>query len=272
MTRRKILWVGVLMLVLCGCERRQAPAAHAKAADAIDRVVEKFSHGGEGWSWMQYPEIKKEVLAITNVDERARTILASAEMIASMDLLGLPQRERISVAPKYWALTSQFYDLLVVDEISDAQRVKYLLVFLNTFRALCLSLPLCAQMSDETESDFLERRFWARDLYSEYYNFASRWHRVYKPHVLSTIPSVCEGDFDKMTRFVCDFPSKEAFLSSPVFTEELRGSGKARTVKSPVLCGRHPFACKGIKNHAYEAPEISNSSQRSIQTDKDKLK
>ena len=259
---KKILWVGALILVLCGCEKRQTPIVHGKPVGAVKRTVEKFSRGGEGWGWVQYPEIKREVLAITNAAERAQAVLASAELIASMNLLGLSQRERISVASKYWALTSQFYDLLVMDEISDDQRVKYLLFFLNTFRALCFSLPLCAQLGNETVSDFQERRLWAKDLYAEYYNFASRWHRVYRPDILKTIPSVSERDFDKMTRFVCDFPSREVFLKNPVFTEELRSNGSGRVVKSPVIYGRHTSELSGI----------TDSCQLGVQTNRAKPK
>ena len=212
----------------CGCEERQTPEVRARPAVAVERAVERLSRGGNGWGWVRFPEIKREVLSITNVNERARTVIASAELIASMKPLALPQRERISVTKKYWALTAQFYGLLVMDEISDAQRVKYLLVFLNTFRALCFSLPLCPKLDNEAEIDFLERRLWAKDLYDEYSNFARRWHRVYKPDILKTIPSVGERDFDEMTRFVCDFPSKEVFLGNPVFTDGLCGNGKER--------------------------------------------
>ena len=86
----RLLWVGALILVLCGCEKRQTTIVHGKPVGAIKRTVEKLSCGGEGWGWVQYPEIKREVLAITNVAERAQAVLASAELIASMNLLGLP--------------------------------------------------------------------------------------------------------------------------------------------------------------------------------------
>ena len=216
---KKLIWCAVLIFVPCGCEKRQMPFAYAKPVGAVKSAVEKFSTGGEGWGWGQYPKIKREILAITNSNERALSILASAEMIASLNLLDLPQKERISVTPKYWDLTSQFYDLLVMDEIDDKQRLQYLLVFLKKFRALSFSLPLCAQQSNESDKDFFERKLWARDLYVNYNTFASRWHRVYKPSLLKTIPSIAEHEFDKKTRFVFDYPSKEAFLKNPVFLD-----------------------------------------------------
>ena len=222
------------MLALCSCEKQRMPLAHGKPAEAVRRAVEKFSRGGEGWGWVQYPEIKLEIQTITNSAERASVVLASAEMIASMDLLDLPQKARISVASKYWDLTSQFYDLLVMDEISDGQRLKYLLVFLRKFRALSFSLPLCAQQSNESDEDFFERKLWAKDLYTSYDTFASRWHRVYKPSILRSIPSIDKHEFDKKTRFVFDYQPREAFLKNPVFTGKPHAGKTKQMIKSHV--------------------------------------
>ena len=225
----------VLIFALCGCEKRQMPFAYAKPVEAVRSVAEKFSRGGEGWGWVQYPKIMQEIQSITNSAERALAVLASAEMIASLNLLDLPQKERISVTPKYWDLTSQFYDLLVMDEIDDEQRLKYLLVFLKQFRALSFSLPLCAQQSNESDDDFFERKLWARDLFTSYDTFASRWHRVYKPGLLRTIPSVTEREFDQKTRFVFDYPSRESFLKNPVFRDKSHAGRTIQIIKSPVV-------------------------------------
>ena len=267
-TDKKLAWGIALIAMFCGCEKRRMPLAHAKPVDAVECAVEKFSRGGEGWGWEQFPEISREIQAITNVSERALTALASAEMIASMNLLELSQKERISVTPKYWGLTSQFYGLLVMDEITDNQRLDYLLVFLKTFRALCFSLPLCARKDTETDRDFLERRLWARDLYIEYDKVASRWHRVYRPSILKTIPTIAEDTFDKKTRFVCDYPSREVFLKNPVFTEELCRDNKGRAVKSPVFYGRHPVKREAPQDHASESSAPSDSDQQGVQPTK----
>ena len=237
---RLILLIVTLAIVVCGCERgTRAPLKLGHTVEAVDDVAEKFSKVGDGWGHSCFPKIKQQILAITNDDERASTILASANVIASMKLLDLPQRERIAVTPKYWSLTSQFYNLLVEERISDCQRLKFLVAFLKTFQDLCFSLPLCERKSKETEVDFLERKGWAKDLYIDYHNFASRWHRIYRPNVLRTMPSIPESDFDEMTKFVCNYPTKEEFLNSPVFKAPFHVKA-ATQIKSPVLHGKHP--------------------------------
>ena len=238
---RLILFIVTLSIVACGCEKgTRAPLKLGHTVEAVDNVVEKFSKGGDGWGRSCFPKIKQQILAITNDDERASTIIASADIITSMKLLDLPQRERIAVTPKYWSLTSQFYNLLVEERISDSQRLKYLVAFLKTFKDLCFSLPLCERKSTETEVDFLERQRWAKDLYIDYRNFASRWHRIYRPNLLRSIPSISESDFDGVTKFVCDYPIKETFLSSPVFKDSFHVKA-ATPIKSPVFHGQHPI-------------------------------
>ena len=181
---KKTIWSMAAMLALCSCEKQRMPLAHGKPAEAVRRAVEKFSRGGEGWGWVQYPEIKLEIQTITNSAERASVVLASAEMIASMDLLDLPQKARISVASKYWDLTSQFYDLLVMDEISDGQRLKYLLVFLRKFRALSFSLPLCAQQSNESDEDFFERKLFVKRVHILILHIVPLWSLIYPGHII----------------------------------------------------------------------------------------
>ena len=134
----KLILIVTLAVVVCGCER----AAHTslklgRPVEEIDNVAKIFSTGGDGWGHSSFSKIKQQILAITNDGERASTILASADIIASMKLIDLPQKERIVVTPKYWSLTSQFYNLLVEEKISDDQRLKFLVAFLKTFQELC---------------------------------------------------------------------------------------------------------------------------------------
>ena len=67
---KKLIWCVALIFMLCGCEKRQMSFTYAKPVEAVRSAVEKFSRGGEGWGWVQYHEIKREVQAITNSDKQ----------------------------------------------------------------------------------------------------------------------------------------------------------------------------------------------------------
>lgn len=229
----------VLSCAFCGCSDRNL--AQGELLQSVRQVVIQFREdGGRKLNTIHAcGEIEREIMDITNMEIRIQSICNTSDVLTSMDFSKLSYADRAEAAYKYWHLFSQFYNLMSVSGISDEQRMSFLVGCLKRYKDVSFSVPMTARMRGESDGDLAARKAAIRQLYSEYVNNVRLWERAFRSGALRAMKSIDERSLAKATSFLLEYPSKSDLLQAPVFAAPTHASGE-KTIKSPVLFGRHP--------------------------------
>lgn len=206
-----------LLCVFCGCRDRNL--MRCDELPSVRHVALQFkTNGGRSLNTVHIcDEIKREIMAITNMEMRVQEICKASEVLTSMDFSELSCADKAEAAYKYWHLFSQFYNLLSVPGISDEQRMSFLVRCLKKYKAVSFGVSMTARTQDESARDFAIRKAMILQLYSEYVNNVRLWKRFFRNGALRTMKTVDGKRLDKATAFLFEYPEKTELFANSCF-------------------------------------------------------